>query len=58
MILILIALNYVLASPKWVKQPMDITAVIGEALGVNCVASGSPNPRISWKKYSGIISYI
>lgn len=41
--------------PRWVQIPEDITASIGETVLIKCVASGSPKPKISWKKYSGEI---
>ncbi|GFU28493.1 titin [Nephila pilipes] len=38
------------ASPKWISQPNDIVTVIGDAIITSCTASGSPTPKITWKK--------
>ncbi|XP_055938210.1 cell adhesion molecule DSCAML1-like [Argiope bruennichi] len=41
------------APPLWVEQPKNVTTVIGEAISINCKASGSPDPRTFWRKRSG-----
>ncbi|GFS52408.1 titin [Trichonephila inaurata madagascariensis] len=40
------------ASPKWILQPSDVVTVMGEAISIQCIASGSPLPQVIWKKYS------
>ncbi|GFR22306.1 titin [Trichonephila clavata] len=40
------------APPKWLETPKDIIATIGDSVIVTCDASGSPKPRIYWKKLS------
>ncbi|GFU28492.1 titin [Nephila pilipes] len=40
------------ASPKWVLQPTDVISVMGEAISIQCIASGSPLPQMFWKRYS------
>ncbi|GFV73983.1 titin, partial [Trichonephila clavipes] len=42
------------ASPKWILQPSDVVTVMGEAISIQCIASGSPVPQVIWKKYSDI----
>ncbi|CAL1281289.1 unnamed protein product [Larinioides sclopetarius] len=41
------------ASPKWIEQPTDTTTTVGGTVIVRCIASGSPDPRVSWKKKNG-----
>ncbi|GIY09038.1 titin [Caerostris extrusa] len=41
------------ASPKWIDQPSDIITTAGDTVVVRCIASGSPEPRILWKKKNG-----
>ncbi|KAG8178107.1 hypothetical protein JTE90_017454 [Oedothorax gibbosus] len=40
------------APPKWLSQAKDITTVMGDAIIAECLAKGSPKPRIHWKKYT------
>ncbi|KAG8172827.1 hypothetical protein JTE90_022929 [Oedothorax gibbosus] len=40
------------ASPKWLSQAKDITTVMGDAIIAECLAKGSPKPRIHWKKFT------
>ncbi|KAI1289172.1 Hemicentin-1 [Halotydeus destructor] len=35
-------------TPKWLKEPEDVVAVLGEDYSVECAATGSPNPTITW----------
>ncbi|GIY67333.1 titin [Caerostris darwini] len=42
------------AAPKWIQQPADVIIVMGDAVSVDCLASGSPPPSISWKRYSDV----
>lgn len=42
------------AMPKWIQTPEDLTTSIGESIAMKCIATGSPKPVISWRKYSGI----
>ncbi|GFU50491.1 titin [Nephila pilipes] len=41
------------ASPKWIEEPVDTLTTVGSAITVRCIASGSPEPKISWKKKNG-----
>ncbi|KAI1289800.1 Hemicentin-1 [Halotydeus destructor] len=41
-------------TPKWIKEPVDIVAAIGAEISVECSASGSPAPTISWFKLSAL----
>ncbi|XP_055939789.1 cell adhesion molecule DSCAML1-like isoform X1 [Argiope bruennichi] len=41
------------APPKWVETPDDMTKAVGEPIILKCIASGSPRPKIFWRKYSG-----
>ncbi|GBL76499.1 Titin [Araneus ventricosus] len=38
------------APPKWLETPKDVIATIGDSVIITCDASGSPRPRIYWKK--------
>ncbi|KAI1289145.1 Hemicentin-2 [Halotydeus destructor] len=37
-------------TPKWLKEPQDVIVAIGHDISVECSASGSPTPVISWFK--------
>ncbi|KAI1289798.1 Hemicentin-2 [Halotydeus destructor] len=37
-------------TPKWLKEPEDVVAVLGESYSVECAATGSPNPTITWSR--------
>ncbi|KAI1289751.1 Down syndrome cell adhesion molecule-like protein 1 -like protein [Halotydeus destructor] len=37
-------------TPKWLKEPQDVIAVLGRETSVECSATGSPTPLISWFK--------
>ncbi|KAI1289144.1 Hemicentin-2 [Halotydeus destructor] len=37
-------------TPKWIKEPTDRISAIGEEFSIECSASGSPAPAISWFK--------
>ncbi|XP_035232053.1 Down syndrome cell adhesion molecule-like protein Dscam2 [Stegodyphus dumicola] len=39
---------YVSAPPTWIKEPMDVLVQEGESLTVECVATGVPQPTITW----------
>ncbi|XP_055939793.1 cell adhesion molecule DSCAML1-like isoform X5 [Argiope bruennichi] len=40
------------APPKWLKIPENIVTTIGSSVNIECLASGSPKPRIKWIKPS------
>lgn len=40
--------------PTWQIEPHDVEVVMGKGVLVNCVADGSPVPKIIWKKESGL----
>ncbi|KAI1290019.1 Hemicentin-2 [Halotydeus destructor] len=46
---IMVELN-VKQTPKWIKEPADTNAIIGEEIVVDCSASGSPVPTLVWYK--------
>ncbi|KAI1289801.1 Down syndrome cell adhesion molecule -like protein [Halotydeus destructor] len=48
---IMVNLN-VKQSPKWIKEPVDRSAIIGEDIVIECSASGSPVPTFIWYKLS------
>ncbi|KAI1289796.1 Down syndrome cell adhesion molecule -like protein [Halotydeus destructor] len=37
-------------TPRWLKEPQDSHAAIGQHVSVECSANGSPVPTISWFK--------
>ncbi|XP_035230449.1 neural cell adhesion molecule L1-like protein, partial [Stegodyphus dumicola] len=43
---------HVKAPPKWEEEPKSIITKVGDAININCIASGSPEPKISWRKVS------
>ncbi|KFM56581.1 Down syndrome cell adhesion molecule-like protein, partial [Stegodyphus mimosarum] len=45
------------ASPKWIEQPTDILTTAGESILVRCLAAGSPEPQITWKKRNDLDSH-
>ncbi|GFS52415.1 titin [Trichonephila inaurata madagascariensis] len=36
--------------PSWIKEPQDVETVEGQKASFTCFASGSPSPRIEWRK--------
>ncbi|GIY67332.1 hemicentin-1 [Caerostris darwini] len=40
------------AHPRWVSVPNDVVSTLGSSVSVHCIATGSPEPNIIWKKYS------
>lgn len=39
--------------PKWIVEPEDQSAVLGNTVIISCEADGSPAPAISWKQAIG-----
>ncbi|KAH7936604.1 hypothetical protein HPB49_001639 [Dermacentor silvarum] len=39
--------------PVWTVEPGDAFGTIGGMLNLTCLASGSPEPTITWKKFTG-----
>lgn len=37
-------------SPTWKIEPKNVNVVLSKSISIDCLADGSPNPRISWKK--------
>lgn len=37
------------SQPKWIVEPKDKSAIVGETVSFNCQAEGFPNPLIRWK---------
>ncbi|KAI1289773.1 Hemicentin-2 [Halotydeus destructor] len=37
-------------TPKWLNEPLDVVTAIGRDVSVECSASGSPTPLITWFK--------
>ena len=47
-------LQSILVPPAWIeKPPKDIEVISGNSLEIPCFASGSPIPRIIWKREAG-----
>ena len=40
----------ILAPPKWLIEPFDIVAVIGEKVTLECIAEGLPEPVVKWRR--------
>ncbi|GFV73982.1 hemicentin-1 [Trichonephila clavipes] len=41
------------APPRWITVPNDIVSTLGNFVSAHCIATGSPEPTIIWKKFSG-----
>ncbi|GFR22298.1 hemicentin-1, partial [Trichonephila clavata] len=41
------------APPRWITVPNDIVSTLGNLVSAHCIATGSPEPTIIWKKFSG-----
>lgn len=39
-----------IASPSWIIEPNDVEGIVGNQVKITCTASGSPQPRIIWRK--------
>ncbi|XP_054724330.1 cell adhesion molecule DSCAML1-like [Uloborus diversus] len=37
--------------PKWIVTPKNIVTTINSEINVQCIASGSPTPKITWQKF-------
>lgn len=46
-------ITILLAPPKWILTPDDVVTILGSSISAVCKASGSPEPRIKWRKISG-----
>ncbi|KAH6928692.1 hypothetical protein HPB50_018635 [Hyalomma asiaticum] len=46
------------APPSWKKTPGDVRVNIGDRAIFECLASGSPAPKISWRKEGSVINLI
>ncbi|KAL3218119.1 hypothetical protein MRX96_050867 [Rhipicephalus microplus] len=46
------------AAPLWKKTPGDVRVNIGERAIFECLASGSPAPKIKWRKQSSAMNLI
>ncbi|XP_078468434.1 leucine-rich repeats and immunoglobulin-like domains protein 3 isoform X1 [Lampetra planeri] len=46
----------VLETPSFVRPLEDRTVVVGETAVLQCIAGGSPAPKISWTKDGGVLS--
>ncbi|KAL3256323.1 hypothetical protein MRX96_046608, partial [Rhipicephalus microplus] len=46
------------AAPLWKKTPGDVRVNIGERAKFECLASGSPAPKIKWRKQSSAMNLI
>ncbi|CAN7983557.1 unnamed protein product, partial [Ixodes pacificus] len=38
------------APPEWKKEPSDKTGVLGSSVDIDCSATGSPAPKITWQR--------
>ncbi|CAH0562134.1 unnamed protein product [Brassicogethes aeneus] len=43
-------------APQWLKEPQDVSVLLGHPVLVDCLAKGSPEPQITWLKGQGKIS--
>lgn len=44
---------FFIASPRWIQAPSDIISTSGGSITVMCLASGFPEPKITWIKFTG-----
>ncbi|XP_054724332.1 cell adhesion molecule Dscam2-like [Uloborus diversus] len=40
----------VVAPPRWLIEPTNLTVVVGDPVSLTCVAEGSPKPVINWRR--------
>ena len=47
-------INLIVVPPTWIrKPPKDIEVISGNSLAIPCLATGSPKPRVIWKREIG-----
>lgn len=47
-------IDIILVPPTWIrKPPKDIEVISGNSLAIPCLATGSPKPRVIWKREVG-----
>ena len=39
--------------PRWIIEPTDESAVLGNTVTISCMADGFPQPTIHWKQAIG-----
>lgn len=44
--------------PTWVNEPEDSFVILGNSVILDCLTSGLPQPKLTWKKASGRINRI
>lgn len=52
----IILIQFLIAHPRWISTPNDIISTLGSVVSVQCLVTGSPEPIITWKKYTGKFS--
>ena len=47
-------IDIIVVPPTWIrKPPKDIEVISGNSLAIPCLATGSPKPRVIWKREEG-----
>ena len=44
-----------LSSPKMLVEPEEVTENKGKTIKLSCLASGNPQPLMSWRKFNGTL---
>lgn len=44
--------------PRWILEPQDQSAVLGNSVTIQCKADGFPIPNLHWKQAIGINTFI
>lgn len=50
-------MNELIVPPRWIDEPKDTALMLGNAISINCLAEGYPEPQIAWFK-GGTNKYI
>ena len=48
-----IDLNYFIVPPKWIREPEDVHAVLGQDVVLGCQVEGYPKPTMLWTRANG-----
>lgn len=43
-------MNELIVPPRWLHEPKDTALMLGNAISINCLAEGYPEPEITWFK--------
>ncbi|XP_076306844.1 cell adhesion molecule Dscam1-like isoform X2 [Tachypleus tridentatus] len=47
---------HVLVPPRWIREPYDVSGVVGQSVTLECNVGGFPIPTVSWTRTQGFTS--